>query len=76
MLWRQNDCMHLYVRVREKQGGEELVGAKQALAQMPCLPQPEQRAPLLTLPRAAVASNESVTFKTERGEHSPRSAAD
>lgn len=42
------------MKVREKQGGEELVGENQAISQMPCLPQTEEWA--TPLPQTAQSS--------------------
>lgn len=42
MLWRQNDCMYVYMRAREKQGGEELVEAPRNFSN--ALPSPDRAA--------------------------------
>lgn len=57
-------CMCIWEQERNK--GEKNWWEHQAISQMPCLPQTEQQAtPLLKLPKAVMASNECVTFKTE-----------
>lgn len=62
VLWAHNDCVRVQIRIRKRETRSGRTGNFSNAR----LPQTEGWAtPLLELPKAVVASSESVTFKTE-----------
>lgn len=57
MLWRQNDCMHVYMRISKRDQGKRNGRNKTG-----CF---LNAMPILKVPKAVVASKESITCKTK-----------